>query len=51
MTKLSGETWWRFGIWLVVGLVIYAIYGFRHSRLRRGDVIDPSADGSARALR
>src|SRR5215218_1232890 len=44
MTQLSGATWWRFGIWLVVGLVIYAVYGFRHSRLRRGDVIDPSAD-------
>jgi hypothetical protein len=35
----------------VVGLVIYALYGYRHSRLRRGDVIDPSDDGSARALR
>jgi basic amino acid/polyamine antiporter, APA family len=51
MTKLSGATWWRFGIWLVIGLVIYAVYGFRHSRLRRGDVIDPSTEGSARALR
>ncbi|MFL5851200.1 MAG: amino acid permease C-terminal domain-containing protein [Solirubrobacteraceae bacterium] len=51
MTKLSGATWWRFGIWLVIGLVIYAVYGFRHSRLRRGDVIDPSSEGSARALR
>jgi APA family basic amino acid/polyamine antiporter len=51
MTQLSGATWWRFGIWLVVGLVIYAVYGYRHSRLRRGDVIDPSDDGSARALR
>ena len=52
MTQLSGATWWRFGIWLVVGLVIYAVYGYRHSRLRRVDVIDPSVDdGSARALR
>jgi APA family basic amino acid/polyamine antiporter len=47
MTKLSGATWWRFGIWLVVGLVIYAVYGFRHSRLRRGEVVDPSASEPA----
>jgi basic amino acid/polyamine antiporter, APA family len=24
MTQLSGATWWRFGIWLLIGLVIYA---------------------------
>jgi len=44
MTKLSGATWWRFGAWLVVGLVIYAVYGYRHSRLRRGEVINPEAE-------
>jgi basic amino acid/polyamine antiporter, APA family len=27
-------TWIRFGIWLVVGLVVYFFYGARHSRLR-----------------
>lgn len=25
MTKLEGVTWLRFGIWLVLGLVIYAV--------------------------
>jgi basic amino acid/polyamine antiporter, APA family len=44
MTKLSGATWWRFGAWLVVGLLIYAFYGFRKSRLRRGEVINPEAE-------
>ena len=44
MTKLSAATWWRFGAWLVVGLVIYAVYGYRHSRLRRGEVINPEAE-------
>jgi APA family basic amino acid/polyamine antiporter len=37
MTKLQGATWWRFGIWLAIGLVIYFAYGRRHSRVQRGD--------------
>jgi APA family basic amino acid/polyamine antiporter len=27
-------TWKRFVIWLVLGLVLYFLYGARHSRLR-----------------
>jgi APA family basic amino acid/polyamine antiporter len=34
MTTLPGVTWLRFLIWMVVGLVIYAIYGRTHSKLR-----------------
>lgn len=34
MYKLPGVTWIRFGIWLLVGLVIYFLYSARHSRLR-----------------
>ena len=34
MTYLSGATWLRFGIWMAVGLVVYAAYGYRRSRLR-----------------
>jgi basic amino acid/polyamine antiporter, APA family len=34
MYKLPGITWIRFGVWLVVGLVLYFLYGSRHSRLR-----------------
>ncbi len=37
MTKLSGETWLRFGIWLAIGFLIYAFYGRTHSRLQRGE--------------
>src|SRR4051794_29056055 len=34
MTKLERDTWLRFAVWLVIGLIIYAVYGYRHSRLR-----------------
>jgi basic amino acid/polyamine antiporter, APA family len=37
MTKLQQATWWRFGIWMVVGLVVYFLYSRAHSRLRRGE--------------
>ncbi|HVH69190.1 MAG TPA: amino acid permease [Gemmatimonadales bacterium] len=33
MLGLPGETWWRFAIWLAIGLVLYVAYGYRHSRL------------------
>ncbi|PYO27118.1 MAG: amino acid permease, partial [Gemmatimonadetes bacterium] len=36
MVGLPGETWWRFAIWLAIGLALYALYGFRHSRLHPG---------------
>ena len=31
---LPPSSWWRFFWWLAAGLVIYALYGYRHSRLR-----------------
>ena len=34
MTNLPGVTWKRFGIWLVIGLVLYVAYGFRNSKVR-----------------
>jgi amino acid transporter len=33
MRGLPAITWWRFVGWLGLGLVIYALYGCRHSRL------------------
>jgi len=35
MAQLGVTNWLRFGIWLVVGLVIYFTFGVRHSRLNR----------------
>jgi basic amino acid/polyamine antiporter, APA family len=34
MLNLPGITWIRFGVWLLLGLVLYFLYGARHSRLR-----------------
>ena len=34
--QLPWETWARFGVWLLIGLVIYFAYGRRHSLLNPG---------------
>jgi APA family basic amino acid/polyamine antiporter len=34
VTGLQVATWIRYGIWFLVGLVVYALYGFWNSRLR-----------------
>ena len=39
MLSLPVLTWLRFFAWLIIGLVIYFLYGMWHSRLRSG--IDP----------
>ena len=35
MTELGVTNWLRFGAWLLVGLAIYALYGYRNSNLNR----------------
>jgi APA family basic amino acid/polyamine antiporter len=34
MLGLPRSAWERFGIWLTLGLVLYFVYGYKHSRLR-----------------
>ncbi|GAB2682454.1 amino acid permease [Saccharopolyspora gloriosae] len=35
VTFLAPETWLRFGVWFVIGLIVYAAYGYRHSRMNQ----------------
>lgn len=39
MTELGWTNWVRFGIWLIIGLVLYFAYGFWNSKLNRGTVV------------
>ncbi|HSA97230.1 MAG TPA: amino acid permease [Acidobacteriota bacterium] len=34
MASLMKVTWIRFGVWLLVGLLIYFLYGLRHSKIQ-----------------
>ena len=47
MLQLPKLTWIRFGIWLVLGLLIYFFYGSGHSRLGK---IAATAEKGARGL-
>ncbi|HYN96110.1 MAG TPA: amino acid permease [Pilimelia sp.] len=35
MLNLPVQTWVRFAVWMLLGLIVYAVYGRRRSRLRR----------------
>jgi len=36
MVGLPRQAWERFALWLAIGVVLYALYGYRHSQLRAG---------------
>ncbi|PLS32043.1 amino acid permease [Bifidobacterium margollesii] len=44
MLNLTVLTWARFVVWLIVGFIIYFVYGYRHSRLGlnqlKGDIVE-----------
>jgi APA family basic amino acid/polyamine antiporter len=35
--NLPPLTWIRFAVWILIGLVVYRLYGRRHSRLSEGE--------------
>lgn len=37
MKGLPKQAWERFGIWLIIGLIVYSLYGYRHSRFIGSD--------------
>lgn len=37
MTELGITNWIRFGIWLIVGFVVYFFYSYNHSKLHTGE--------------
>lgn len=41
MTELGVTNWLRFGVWLMVGIRIYRIYGIKHSNLNSEKRIEP----------
>jgi len=36
MVSLTGLTWIRLAVWLVIGMIVYFTYGRHHSRVQRG---------------
>ena len=47
MRGLPSSAWVAFGVWLVIGLALYFLYGYKHSVLRTGKAIDavPELEG------
>ena len=39
MFSLPAANWWRLFVWLALGLVIYFVYGYTHSELRKREEI------------
>lgn len=40
LTGMNHDNWFWFGVWFLIGLVIYFTYGYRHSNLNFGKKVD-----------
>ena len=40
VSQLQAVTWIRFLVWGVIGAAIYGLYGYKHSKLGQGVVVD-----------
>ena len=45
MVSLPVGTWWRFAIWMALGLVVYFVYSYRNSRLGRSESAENTRGG------
>ena len=41
MYGLPADTWWRLLIWMVIGLVLYFVYGARHAHAMQKNALKP----------
>ena len=48
VSKLQWETWARFAAWFVIGVLVYALYGYRHSKLGRGEAVEAEPEAELR---
>jgi APA family basic amino acid/polyamine antiporter len=48
MAGLPWETWVRLIVWMAIGLIIYFLYGYKHSEVRKRDAALAAAGGTRR---